>query len=289
MKKIIRWAVALSLAFAASAASAAISCSSITGSASATVTNVFAGGNIDVSGAISFTCTRAAGDPKFPATFYIGTSGTNGSRNLSNGGNTLAYQLFTAYPGCSAAWQNTGTDISVANSLTAGGDRTTSFSNIPFCLRVTPANTTKPLVFSASETLTIRSASGGGTSYGTGTLSVSGTVNALCLTTTGNTLLFNYTSFQSSAQPGTNGTFVVQCTNTTSFSLSLDAVTGTAAGLTYNLGLTSVGTQNLNSQSGTGNTVTYQVPGSIPAGQAGTCATGATCVGNDSRTVTITY
>jgi hypothetical protein len=199
--------------------------------------------------------------------------------------------LFTAYPGCSVAWQNSGSDIAVANALTGGADRAASFTNIPFCMRLAPSNTTKPLTFTDSLALTVRSASGGGTTYGTGTIAnaLSATVSALCLTTTGNTLLFNYTSFQASDQPGTNGTFVVQCTNSTPFSLSLDAITGTAAGLTYGVGLTAVGTQTLNSQSGTGSTVTYQVPGSITAGQAGTCATGGSCVGNDSRTVTITY
>ncbi|HUR88369.1 MAG TPA: spore coat protein U domain-containing protein, partial [Ramlibacter sp.] len=246
--------------------------------------------NVDVSGTLSITCTRPNGNPRFPATFWIGTSGANGTRKLLNGSDQLTYNLFTS--GCATAWSGT-TGVTVANSLTANGDANVTITNIPFCLRITGGqNTAKALTFTTTETLTVRSTDSTGFSWGTGVLSLSGKVNALCLITTGNTLTFTYTSFQASDQTGSNGSFVVQCTNSTTYSLALDSLSGVAIGITYTLGLQTLGNQSVNNVPGTGNTLTYQVPGKIfsgSSGQAGTCASGSTCTGSDNRTVTVSY
>ena len=301
MKTIARWVLVGCFALAGGLANAAVTCTVNAASATATVTNVFTGGNVDVSGSVDFNCTRVGGDPKFVGTYWVGSSLTNGaSRVMTTFSPSLTYQLFTDYTGCATAWSPTSAGLTVANPLVGGGDRDTCTLTVTFCMRIpTGQLTARAGTYLKTETVTIRDTNSAGTSRGTGTLSLSATVSPLCVFASGTTLAFNYTSFQAQTAQGaggwTRGNFTVQCTNQTPFSLALDAVSGSVGGLSYSLGLSTSsgatsGSQTINSQTGVGSTATtYYVPGDMAASQSGTCASGGTCPLSDTRTVTITY
>lgn len=287
MRNILRWTTLLVLALAAAGAHAQ-SCTPVSGSASVIVTDIF-GGSVDVQGSVDFDCTRPAGNPRFPTSFWVGVSGANGSRTLSNGGNSLAYGLYTDYATCGSAWEGAN-GVLIANALTANTDRTLNNVTGQFCLRIpTGQITARPLTYLGSATITVRSLTSTGTLWGTGVLSLTATVNPICkFSTSPGTLVLAYTSFQTGNTDNATS-FDMQCTNGTSFGLSLDAVTGTALGITYSIGLGTLGTLSLPSQVGAGAPINYSVPGRVAPNQVGTCATGSTCIGNDSRTVTVTY
>ena len=288
MKRIVRAALALLLLVCAGWAQAQ-SCSLSSGSANAVVTDIF-GGNTDVAGSVTFSCTRPSGAAnRFPATFWIGISGSNGSRTMSNGANTLGYYLFTNYSACSTAWQTT-TGLTYANTLTGNTNTSVTFT-VPFCLRIYSGQTTaKPLAYTgAALTLTVRSTNSTGFSWGTASGAPTATVNARCyFSTSPSTVSMNYTSFQAATATG-SGSFQMRCTNTTTYSLALDAVTGSVLGLTYGVGLGTVGTGSVTGQVGTGNAQTFTVAANIASGQAGTCNLSAGCSGTSTRTITATY
>lgn len=125
----------------------------------------------------------------------------------------------------------------------------------------------------------------------TGQFDVTINLTSTCKYVKTSDVVFNYTSFQASAQAQTTaGGFTVQCTKTLPYTLALDstAVTDDAVDLDYTLALSAT------SGTGNGNTQAYSVTGSIAANQAGKCATaGGACSNsaatNKTRTLTITY
>jgi hypothetical protein len=122
----------------------------------------------------------------------------------------------------------------------------------------------------------------------TGTFNVGINLTSVCQISTAPTAAFSYTSFQSTAATFSSS-FNVLCTNTlpiSSITLDSTSVTDSATNLAYTLSLGAIPT------AGTGVAQSVPITGSMPAGQAGTCAT-ATCSNtsstNKQRTLTITY
>ena len=72
--------------------------------------------------------------------------------------------------------------------------------------------------------------------------------------------------------------------------MALNASGGVVAGLNYALALNTSGSGGINplTSSGTGFAQTFFINGSMPAGQAGTCASGS-CPGTQAHRLTITY
>ncbi|MEO8387728.1 MAG: hypothetical protein ABI893_16205 [Polaromonas sp.] len=103
-----------------------------------------------------------------------------------------------------------------------------------------------------------------------------------------NNVVFNYTSFQTTAATSTGGGFNVRCTNSLPYTLALSnsGVTDDAVNLAYTLALSAA------AGTGNGTDQAFTVNGTMAAGQAGTCAT-ATCTNtaatNKTKTLTITY
>jgi hypothetical protein len=291
MKKIhtvLRWAVALLLAMGAAGASAQSCTISSASVSSATPYDPFSATNNDAQGSITFSCTRPAGGAnKFPATFWIGVTGTNGARALETTGGTLNYQLHTNYAGCSTAWQGaTGISHAVPASFQQNADTAYGPVTVTFCMRL-PAgqNTARPGSYAETTlpTVTIRSTSNTGFNWGTDSLSLSSSIDAACSFTSSPTPIdLAYTSFQTGSVSA-NSTFQFRCTNTTNFLLSLDATTGTLLGLNYTLALSGT------SATGTGLPVSYSVTGSIAGGQSGTCANPAGCSATETRELRISY
>jgi hypothetical protein len=304
MRAMFRWVVAMLMVLCGGWAQAQTCTVSGASVASVTVTDLFSYQNWDVQGSVVFSCNRPSGNPRFPATFSITTSGVNGaaSRNAASGGNTLAYSLFTNYSACNTAWSGT-TALSLANALTANGDTTLTNLSVPFCMRVTTSaatDTKRPLTYTLTETITIKSCATCTTPNNvwtsSGVLTLNATIDPICkFPALGSTALaMSYTSFQA-GQASNSTTMNVRCTNSTGYSVSLDATSGTipTIGLNYTIGLgnpgSSPGVQLIGSQSGTGSNQPYSVYGTVPGGQSGTCATPAGCTQSDSRTVTIGY
>lgn len=95
-------------------------------------------------------------------------------------------------------------------------------------------------------------------------------------------VLFNYTSFQTNASVASTS-FAVTCLSNTSYSMALDATSGTLLGLSYSLSLSKTGPQT-----GNGLAQGASINGSIAKGQSGTC-NGAACTASETRTLTISY
>jgi len=100
------------------------------------------------------------------------------------------------------------------------------------------------------------------------------------------TLVLNYTSFSATPQTASMG-FTVDCTLNTDYSLSISPASGTLVGLNYTLALDN-GAATWTGRVGNGLAQQYNVTATIPANQAGTCATAA-CSGTRATTITITY
>jgi hypothetical protein len=262
-------------------AQAAATCS-LSGTTSTPVYDPFSTSNNDSTQTVTVTCSAGPGDPKFPASFAITVTGTNGSRTLANGGDTVNFELHTT--ACAAPWQG-GTAISVANINTGGGNRNFSISQ-NFCFRLPLGqNTTKakPTPYTGTATLIMNWTDTGGTLHNDiGTLSMSATVSPACnITTAPGDLTINYTAFSPTASTGSSN-FALRCTNTTPYTLALDATSGAVSGIGYTLALSAPG------GGGTGTVQTYNINGTAAAGQPGTCAVG-NCTASQARTLTIGY
>lgn len=102
-------------------------------------------------------------------------------------------------------------------------------------------------------------------------------------------MTFTYTSFQAGISTATPSNYTVTCTDGLPYTMALDALTTTddAVNLQYTLALSAAG--------GTGNGAAqgFQVTGSMPASQGGTCANPAGCTNaaatNRQRTLTVSW
>jgi spore coat protein U-like protein len=114
-----------------------------------------------------------------------------------------------------------------------------------------------------------------------GSVPVSITMDSKCtVSTPPGTMTFNYTAFRPTALVVPVG-FGVTCTNTTPYTFALDVSNGVAAGLAYSLALSAPG------GTGNGSEQTYNVTGTMAAGQAGDCS--ATCTGTSTHNITVSY
>jgi spore coat protein U-like protein len=134
---------------------------------------------------------------------------------------------------------------------------------------------------------------------------VSVTLTSQCAATNSGTTTVafgTYTAFQAAAQPSSSVNLTFQCTRGFSpISVAFDVVNGTAAGVGVLQGLqytltagapsTVAGTAATTATIGTGDVKTYAVSGTMPAGQAGTCAV-ASCGTSEAshvRTLVVTF
>ena len=99
------------------------------------------------------------------------------------------------------------------------------------------------------------------------------------ITTAPGNIVFTYTAFGIAQAAST--TFATTCTNLLPYTMALDATSGVVSGLQYSLTVAA-------SSTGTGLLQTFSINGTMPAGQAGTCAI-ASCAGSQLHTLTITY
>ena len=255
-----------------------------------------------VTGSVSVNCTRSdlATDP---ATVHVALGVNSGllpsgdmSRARRAGGatqDTLDYWLWRDAAETLAWTDKQGTNSTRLVATLGFGSGATASQSIPFHATVPPTSAqTRPLATGVypdtqmlslyQSTLSASDALRNSKSVGTTPFTVQVTVPENCvLSSPPGNLAFAYTSFQAvSATASTS--FAVTCATNVSYALSLDATTGTLAGLAYTLALSTL------SQVGTGVPQSATISGMIAAGQSGVCSS-ASCTASAVRTLTVTY
>ncbi len=244
----------------------------------------------------SFTmrCQRnLAGDP---TTITYGVRNDNGlnetgfqNRARFAGVNYINYDVF-ANSGCSIVWRNNAANdiVDTITGLTGFlpiSKITNYWGCIPGSQIGKPAGT-----YVDTLTLSARQGTGGGPVIASGSGLISIVTPATCTISSppGNVAFGTYTAFGPIVNANT--TFAANCTSLLPYSMALDATGGVVAGLNYSLALNTSGTGGINplTSTGTGVAQSFFINGSMPAGQAGTCATGS-CPGTQAHTLTITY
>lgn len=197
-------------------------------------------------------------------------SGT-GAGVASTGGNSINYQLRQATSN-GPVWGNTGNTIDAGNSNNFTvwiTDRTNS--------GLLPPGT-------YTDSVLVTHTNSGGGSETTNSLPINITAPAHCAIASISNIVLPYTSFQQTAAESSTS-FQVYCN--VGYSIAVEPLNGTFAGngLTYSLELSPTsGNQSVINLGGN----THQITGRVGAGLSGTCA-GATCQGQVSHTVTVTY
>ncbi len=268
------------------AASAAVSCNITLVSSITTVYDPSIGTDNVTTGSWSFTCMRLGTDPntfawQFGANNGIHASGAQ-NRVLNGAANFINYEPYRIIGGPyvnANRWQDAAA-TRFTGTLNFGASLTATQSG-SFDLRVTAGQTGHPAGI-YTDTVTVNLRNSGGTIIDSDAFIVTVITNNTCqISAPPGNVNFTYTSFQGSAAAAST-LFGVRCTSALPYTMALDATSGTLLGLNYTLAL------SLPSGTGSGLTQTYNINGSIAAGQAGTCAT-AVCSGSQTRTLTLTW
>lgn len=274
-------AIALVAAMHSPAALAVISCS-ISSPGVAVSYNPLASTDNDTTSTVTISCTRAASDPtsttwQLAVDTGLNPQATRSAATLSGGSTFIKYDLYRLGPG-SGEWDTTklfsgtltfGTSLSASVTLT--------YYNRIFAKQNVPNG-----VYLDTHVMTLYL---GGSSVPAATASFPVTINVgsqCAISSAPGTVQFNYTSFQAAAAVASTS-FAVTCTSGISYTMSLDATTGTVLGLNYSLSISPTGVR-----SGTGVAQSATINGTIAGGQAGTCAQ-AQCSASQARVLTITY
>lgn len=280
----LRIALAVLLCTCALRAQAAITCQVTSTGFTSVYSETIATAN-DSTGSYTVTCTRGlTTDPITFAYTLRANDGVNANAPPTNraraGGSRINYEIYRTAAG-TGPWNNT-TATAFAGTVNFGTTTTMSASDSkPFYARIPALQDVNAATFTDTVTLSLRNSVG--TQIATGTLAVSIVNTASCqFTTPPSAMTFNYTSFQATAATA-NTPYTVRCTNGVSYTPTLSAAGGTLLNLPYTLTLSNPATVTAN-----GLPQNYTINGSIAAGLAGTCS-GATCTGQQVRTLTITY
>lgn len=289
-----QWLVAILLAVMANSASAAITCSITSAGFSTAYVPSTAAQNITQS-SFTVTCQRnLAGDP---TTISYGVRNDNGLNEVVNQNrgrigataNYINYDLF-ANAGCTTVWRNNAANdivdtIPVLTGFAPASKTTNWWGCVPGSQAVAAGTFTDTVVMTARL-----GAAGTGAIIATGSFPVSIVSPATCVISTApaNVAFGTYTALGTARTASSS--FGATCTNLLPYTMSLDANSGVVVGLNYTLLLNTVNTGGTNTLAATGSGVaqSYFINGTMPAAQAGTCASGS-CAGSATRTLTITF
>ncbi len=291
----IRFVILTMLVFWNDSAWAAITCSAIT-SPSQTIAYVpgTAAMNITQS-SFTMTCQRNAGGDATTITYGvrndngINETGFQNRARLGATANYVNYDLF-ANAGCTTVWRNNAANdivdtIPVLTGFLPASKITNFWICVPGSQLGRPAGT-----YTDTVTMTARlGAAGTGAVLNTGAFAVSILTPAVCTFAAPANLVFTYTAFG----PATTASISYNptCTLNLPYSMALDATVGVVNGLQYQLALntTNTGGSNPLASTGTGGVQSFFINGTMPALQAGTCATASCSGATSTRTLTITY
>ena len=285
MKAMIRCLVVPFLALLAPEAHAAITCN-ITASPGWSVAYVTTNpANTVTQSSFTLTCQRnVAADPTTLNYFVSSDNGSNvtGQQNrakLTTGNSFLLYEDYRD-SACTQLWKAAGGNR-ISGSMTLSGFVGTQVT-VSYWGCVFASQTGLPSgMYQDTVTMTAANSAGGAT-LATNVFSPTIYYPAVCnVTQAPADVAFTYTAFRATAATASS-TFGVTCTNTLPYSMALDATSGVVAGLQYLISLSA------SNATGTGAQQTFTINGTMPAGQAGTCAL-SSCSGTSVRTLTITY
>jgi len=237
-------------------------------------------------GIVSFNCTRSAATDA-TSVLLTANNGAHPAGTQNQAANGKSRILYEAYKdsACSAVWTSTSAaDYWQVNLLNVLGAQSVSVSywgciTLAGQLASAGAYTDTVSMTVREDTKKMQPLSSNGS------FPVSITSPATFeITTAPGDVAFNYTAFGPAVSAST--TFVTTGTHDLPYTMTLDADSGVAAGLTYRLDIDSQASAV--SARGSGAAQTHTINGSMPAGQAGTCGTGS-CAASQVHTLTITY
>ncbi len=282
MKRMVIRILVLAAMLCAASAQAAITCTISSLGWSTAYSPTAPGTNITQS-TFSVTCQRNVSTDPTTLSYTVGVDNglhfTGTANHAQFGTSQIAYENYKD-SACTLIWKGSGGNR-ISGSMTLSGlTQTTVTTSYWGC--VPSGQTGLPTgTYTDTVTMTLANSSGGAT-LATNTISVSIYNPAVCnITQAPGNVAFTYTAFRATAATAST-TFGVTCTNTLPYTLALDATSGVVSGLQYLVSLSA------STATGTGSQQTFTVNGTMPAGQAGTCAT-STCTGTSTRTLTITY
>jgi len=276
IRNLIRIVAFAALALLSSAASAAITCSI----SSPGVQLAYPANSAPVITQTSFTVTCARLLPTDPTSINYSVTVNNGlnpngiNNRAFSGTNAMKYDVFRDAT-CSTTWKGAQ---SINDSITTLSGFTPVSKTTAFWGCVTTAQA--PAAGTYADTVTMTLSYGILTAINTFPVSISTPATCNVTTPPGSMAFGTYVAMGPAVNASTN--FSVTCTTYLPYTMSLDAPAGVIAGLQYQVSLSST------SATGTGAVQTHTINGTVPAGQAGSCA-GASCGGSQTRTLTITY
>lgn len=263
---------------------------------------IYTAANVDTNGTVTLNCTRAGSDAntltyRIKATDGINATGAAPFRRARRAAtaNYLNYILRRGTAGGAATCNNASNWRAPANGTTDVMTGTLNFGAAlsasvvwGYCIRVrgtaggNPAAPTAGIYTDAFDVFAQYPNNNAGVLTSTVAANYTVGVNNQCVLNTFPTaMVFNYTSFSTTPQVLTRQ-FDLRCSNALPWSVAVSPASSTLMGLNYTLARSPV--------SGTGNGADQVITltGTLPAGQAGTCAN-ANCSATQPHVVTITY
>lgn len=244
-----------------------------------------AGAQNITTGSYTVTCTRLTTDPNTFAWRLGVNNGLQPAGGLNRveafGNRRYTYDTWRLAPYNNAnKWGNTNA-TRFTGTLNFGASLTASTTG-PFDIVMAAGQAVQP-AGTYTDTVTAQLRDSANQVIHTSTFGVTVlTTNTCQISVPPGDVNFTYTSFQLAAAVAST-TYGVRCTTDLPYTMALDATSGTLLGLSYSLAIAPS-----SSGTGTGATQTYTINGTIPAGQAGTCAS-AVCNGSQTRTLTLSW
>lgn len=268
-------------------AQAAITCTAPASTGFSTAYNPTQPSSNITQGTVNFTCTRtAAGDAT--SVLVAANTGLNPTGTINQaalGASRIQYSGYKNSACTGVLWTNWS--IPGAITVTLLPILTTQSLSVNFWGCITLAGQAVP-AGTYTDSVRFGVFTTAGASLGAQPLfPVSITNPATCtITSVGNVVFGTYTALQITALVAPTANIVLNCTANLPYTLALDANSGVVSGLNYSLTINAL-TPPVSSR-GTGPGQTHMMVGTMPANQAGTCATG-TCTSTQTRTLTVSY
>lgn len=264
---------------------------------------LYTGGNVDANGTVVLTCNRDVADANTLTYRLKADNGANAQAaapyrrlRLDATANYLNYIVRrgtavggAAVCGNTTTWQAPATGATnVITGTISFGTALSASVTWGYCVRIrgTPGgNPASPVAGLYTDVFNVF-AQYPNSDAGALTPSValnysSGASNQCIFNTYPSAMAFTYSSFSAAPQSVVR-TFDLQCSNGLAWALNVSPASNTLLGLNYTVGVSPA------SSTGTGADQVITLTGTMPAGQAGTCAT-ATCAGTQVHVLTITY
>lgn len=245
---------------------------------------------VDAGGSVTLTCSRAIDDAntltyRIKADSGLNASGTQRRVRRGASADTLEYELSHGACTNNSNWEApaTGSGRVITGTLSFGAALTASTTSV-YCIRLPAQGTPSAGVYTDTVGIFAQYPDSNA-----GALTVPALLNytvgasdECVFETYPTTLIFHYTSFSPAPQVASQA-FVLRCSSKLPWSVSVDPPASTMLGLDYSIAASPAAGTGLGN---VGQTVT--LTGTLPAGQAGSCARG-TCTATRPHTVIISY